>query len=180
MCYFFLYLFRVKHARNLHTVPALASKLGSKGRHKKTLRWEFKNAHKARIVFVKDASLFFLLTMATSAKREAERSEALRLLPVMVPNTKSKLDIKSNSSLDERLKACINLLFLPFFCWNHQIWYNFNASTIFKGANWGQENIRGNCPMPHVAPPLFIHFKIPVYNIYHFCLTPVNYPTQYQ
>ena len=41
-----------------------------------------------------------------------------------------------------------NLLFLPFLCWNCQIWFNFNAFVIIGGKlGVGQKNIFGtNAP----------------------------------
>ena len=64
---------------------------------------------KKDVVFVKDASLFLFTDHGNERRRReprvrSARPSAARLLPVMAPNTKSKLEIKSNSSLDERLK----------------------------------------------------------------------------
>ena len=58
-------------------------------------------------------------------------------------------------------EACKYLIFLPFLCWNHQIWSNFNAymSLFFLGGSkLGGKKIYfgGDAPIPPVALQLYI------------------------
>ena len=57
---------------------------------------------------------------------------------------------KKWNMLAKRAKMCY---FLPFLCWNHQIWSKFNIIIWnYFGANWRAENILEEQMPPHYAP----------------------------